>query len=293
MIVAGDVVSEKVADETPDTVHGRLLEAVHIAGYTWKRACTELDWMLDEGRWMKVGPGFTDINEFLATIDLSEFRIIAEQRKSLARKLKALEAANVATAKALGVDEGTIRNDTRESENSESEPTNRTIHALPVAQESESSDAQTMAVMSSSESPEWATPQDFFDELDAEFAFGVDVCANASNAKCERYFSPVEDGLAQEWRGVCWMNSPYGDEIAVWVRKARESAEAGAVVVCLVPARVDTAWWWDNCWQAEIRFVRGRLRFGAGDVGAPFPSAVVVFGRPANIPSTALLRRQK
>lgn len=145
----------------------------------------------------------------------------------------------------------------------------------------------TMAVMSSSASPEWATPQDVFDELDAEFGFELDVCATDENAKCARYFTQVDDGLAQEWTGRCWMNPPYGDTIGAWVRKARESAMAGAVVVCLVPARVDTAWWWDNCWQAEIRFIRGRLRFGAGDVGAPFPSAIVVFGLAPNIPSSA------
>lgn len=97
--------------ETPDTVHGRLLEAVHIAGYTWKRACDELDWILDDERWKQVGGGFDDINAFLATIDLSEFRIAVEQRKGLARKLEALRATNVSTAKALGVEEGTIRLD--------------------------------------------------------------------------------------------------------------------------------------------------------------------------------------
>lgn len=131
----------------------------------------------------------------------------------------------------------------------------------------------------SSETDDWETPQDLFDQLNAEFGFDLDVCASEANAKCERYFSADADGLAQEWAGVCWMNPPYGGVIAKWVKKASDSAKAGATVVCLVPARVDTAWWWDYCRFAEVRFLRGRLRFGGGDAGAPFPSAVVIFGR--------------
>ena len=138
----------------------------------------------------------------------------------------------------------------------------------------------TMDTMSSSESPEWPTPQAFFDLLDREFRFDVDVCATTENAKCSRYFTESDDGLAQEWTGTCWMNPPYGETIQKWIAKAWQSAWAGATVVCLVPARVDTAWWWDYCLDAEIRFIRGRLRFGDGEQGAPFPSAVVVFGRP-------------
>lgn len=124
----------------------------------------------------------------------------------------------------------------------------------------------------------WETPKDFFDELDREFGFTLDVCALPENAKCRRYFTPEVDGLKQEWRGVCWMNPPYGREIGKWVAKAFESARQGAVVVCLLPARTDTAWWHSYVMQAyEIRFVRGRLRFGDAESSAPFPSAVVVF----------------
>jgi phage N-6-adenine-methyltransferase len=134
-----------------------------------------------------------------------------------------------------------------------------------------------MGVHYSSETPEWSTPQDLFDELHSEFEFELDVCATADNAKCERYFSVDQNGLEQEWRGVCWMNPPYGDAIKQWVTKAHESALAGATVACLVPARVDTGWWWDHCRYGEIRFLRGRLKFGGGDTSAPFPSAVVIF----------------
>ena len=135
----------------------------------------------------------------------------------------------------------------------------------------------------SSKTDLWPTPQDFFSKLHREFAFELDVCALPENAKCANFFTPEIDGLAQEWRGVCWMNPPYGREIGKWVCKAFESARAGATVVCLVPARTDTAWWHDYVTRAaEIRFVRGRLKFGNAVNSAPFPSAVIVFRPPSN-----------
>lgn len=121
-----------------------------------------------------------------------------------------------------------------------------------------------------------ATPQDFFDKMNAEFGFELDVCATAENAKCAKFYTKADDGLKQEWKGVCWMNPPYGREIGAWMRKANESAMGGAVVVCLVPARTDTRWWHEYAINHEIRFIRGRLKFGNAKNSAPFPSAVVV-----------------
>jgi phage N-6-adenine-methyltransferase len=135
----------------------------------------------------------------------------------------------------------------------------------------------------SSKTVVWGTPQPVFDKLNAEFGFETDVCAIAENAKCPRYFSPEMDGLAQDWTGVCWMNPPYGRGIDAWIKKAYESAQSGATVVCLVPVRSDTGWWHDYCAKGEIRFIRGRLNFtgatGSTQIGhnAPFPCAVVVF----------------
>lgn len=135
----------------------------------------------------------------------------------------------------------------------------------------------------SSKTDEWATPMAFFAEIDGEFGFTLDVCALPQNAKCERYFTPEDDGLKQEWRGVCWMNPPYGRAIARWVKKAFDSAQAGATVVCLVPARTDTRWWHDFVKKAsEVRFIRGRLKFGGGATSAPFPSALIVFRPPGH-----------
>ncbi len=129
----------------------------------------------------------------------------------------------------------------------------------------------------SSSNNNWATPQDFFDKLNEEFHFELDVCATSENAKCKKYYSPAEDGLNQEWKGICWMNPPYGREIGKWMKKAFESALTGATVVCLVPARTDTAWWFDYSANGEIRFIKSRLKFGGSKNAAPFPSAIIVF----------------
>lgn len=130
----------------------------------------------------------------------------------------------------------------------------------------------------SSASDDWPTPQDFFDKVNSELGpLDLDVCASPENAKCARYFTKVDDGLAHPWRGKVWMNPPYGRGIGAWMRKAYESAQDGALVVCLVPARTDTAWWHDYAAKGNVRFIRGRLKFGGHVNSAPFPSALVVF----------------
>jgi phage N-6-adenine-methyltransferase len=132
-------------------------------------------------------------------------------------------------------------------------------------------------LMFSSKTDLWATPQDFFDKLNALHGFELDVCATPDNAKCNKYFTVADDGLAQQWLGVCWMNPPYGRDIKAWMKKAYESSLNGAKVVCLVPARTDTQWWHDYAMKGQIEFIKGRLKFGGHKDSAPFPSAVVVF----------------
>ena len=127
-------------------------------------------------------------------------------------------------------------------------------------------------------SDEWETPPELFAELDREFHFTTDVCALPYNAKCERFFTPGEDGLLQTWEGTCWCNPPYGLAIRQWVKKAYESAKNGAVVVCLLPVRSDTHWWHDYVLPyGEVRYMRGRMKFNGIGNSAPFPSAVVIF----------------
>jgi phage N-6-adenine-methyltransferase len=131
----------------------------------------------------------------------------------------------------------------------------------------------------SSTTCEWATPPELFAELNREFVFGLDACATVENAKCARFFTKQENGLEQTWTGRVWCNPPYGRVIGAWVQKAWQSVQDGdaEIVVCLLPARVDTAWWHHYCARGEVQFLRGRLRFGDAESGAPFPSALIVF----------------
>jgi phage N-6-adenine-methyltransferase len=134
-----------------------------------------------------------------------------------------------------------------------------------------------MNVHFSSKTDLWATPQAFFDKYNEIYSFETDVCASTENAKCLTFYTKEQDGLKQKWIGKCWMNPPYGREIKAWVKKAYESSLEGATVVCLLPARTDTAWWHDYCVKGNIEFIRGRLKFGGSKNSAPFPSAIVVF----------------
>ena len=141
---------------------------------------------------------------------------------------------------------------------------------------------------------DWETPPPLFRLLDRKFSFNLDVCASQENAKCGQYFGAPDtllfplatdlprcigaDGLAQSWQGhTCWMNPPYSQTRA-WLAKAQAEGRR-TTVVCLLAARTDTRAWFEHVWPhaAEIRFLKGRLRFEGAEAGAPFPSAVVIY----------------
>lgn len=136
-------------------------------------------------------------------------------------------------------------------------------------------------VMFSSATDLWATPQDFFDKLNAEFHFTLDPCACPDNAKCAKFYTKHDDGLSQNWSGeTVFCNPPYGRSICDWVKKCyEESRKSGTVVVALIPARTDTRYFHEFIYRKakEIRFIRGRLKFGGAKNSAPFPSMVVIF----------------
>lgn len=137
------------------------------------------------------------------------------------------------------------------------------------------------AVMFSSATDLWATPQDFFDRLNEEFNFTLDPCATKENAKCKNFFTKEIDGLLQNWGGHnVFCNPPYGKELPLWVQKSyEESRKPNTKVVMLIPARTDTRYFHEYIYHKakEIRFIKGRLKFGDSKNSAPFPSMVVVF----------------
>ena len=97
--------------ETPEAIYGRLLESVHISGYTMARACTKLKRLLEKDDWKTVGGGFDDIDEFALSIDLSQFKIALDERKDIAKLFAKKQATQRATAHALGVSKSTINTD--------------------------------------------------------------------------------------------------------------------------------------------------------------------------------------
>lgn len=136
----------------------------------------------------------------------------------------------------------------------------------------------------SSKKTDWCTPQEFFDKLNAEFHFVLDPAATDKSAKCKQYFTSETDGLSQSWNygGAVFCNPPYGRHIGDWVRKGYEESQKGVAVVMLIPSRTDTSYFHDYIYgKAEIRFVRGRLKFtdenGNAYDPAPFPSMVVIW----------------
>ena len=130
--------------------------------------------------------------------------------------------------------------------------------------------------MMSSLTDEWETPHEFFDRLNEEFHFTLDVCATDQNAKCGKYYTKMQDGLQQDWTGeTVWCNPPYGRQIGKWCRKCYEF---GGTAVMLLPARTDTKWFHNWVYgKAELRFVKGRLRFNGTLWNAPFPSVVAIY----------------
>jgi phage N-6-adenine-methyltransferase len=136
----------------------------------------------------------------------------------------------------------------------------------------------------SSTTEEWSTPNDTFYDLDADFHFVLDAAASDDNAKCDHYFTKEQDALQEDWTGFggpVFCNPPYGRGITgQWVKKAAETAAQGTTVVMLLPARTDTRWFHYFIYKqpsVEVRFVKGRLKFGGSKTSAPFPSMVVVF----------------
>lgn len=115
---------------------------------------------------------------------------------------------------------------------------------------------------------DWTTPEDFYIGLNKEFNFNFDPCPSNSSF----------DGLNIDWEDRNFCNPPYGRQITAWIKKGYEESFKGKLVVFLIPSRTDTRWWHDYIMKAdEIRFIKGRLKFGGSKNPAPFPSCIVVF----------------
>ena len=140
----------------------------------------------------------------------------------------------------------------------------------------------TNGYMPPSKSDSWTTPKDLFDKLNAIHKFDIDAAASRDNYLCPEWFGldhedpERRDGLTASWGfGHVYLNPPYGRVIKDWVLKAFEHSD---LVVMLLPARTDTKWFHEIIFpNAEVEFLKGRLKFGDSTTGAPFPSMIVTF----------------
>lgn len=136
-------------------------------------------------------------------------------------------------------------------------------------------------ILLSSKRQDWETPPEFFKKLNSEFNFTLDPCASPETAKCKKYYTIAENGLEQNWSGeTVFCNPPYGRELPKWIKKCAEESKH-ATVVMLIPARTDTIAFHEYIYnKAEIRFIRGRLKFLVNGIkrdNSTFPTMIVIF----------------
>ena len=293
--------------EEPSIVYGRLEGYVHVAGYTFERAWQQLEWLLEEHRWQHVGPGYTDINAFLATITLPE-GVTPERRKKVAAQIKALEpeASQRKIAGVLGVDQKTVSNDLKPAEEYSS-PGDKSLqgHKPPSATTEEHSslsptDGATVAreaehhhqahVSRNSGEQEWYTPPEYLHA--ARQVLGSIALDPASTpeanavVQAQRFFTAMDDGLLQPWAGTVWLNPPYAPTlIGLFLAKLRRHLEAGDVPAALVLVNNATETLWFSDFTPVVSaacFPRGRVRFVSphGEEGTPLQGQAVLYSGP-------------
>ena len=138
----------------------------------------------------------------------------------------------------------------------------------------------------SSTSENWETPKELLEPLYSVFGcFSLDPCSpscgRTAPVKAKVHYTETDDGLSLPWFGVTFMNPPYNRCLSRWTAKAKAEVEQGnaEIVVGLLPARPDTAYWHrDIAGSASVLFLRGRLKFGNAEQVAPFPSCLVLWG---------------
>jgi len=266
--------------ETPDTVYGRLLESTHFTGYGFDRMCTELEWLLEEDRWKSVGYGFDSIDEFLAGINFSEFRIPIEQRKKLVKKLADLRATQRPIAKALGVDQKTVSGDLRTEENSSKrKPEDRLAKEESIDFEENSSTPPAFAPKWTRD-PESYTPEQYVESV-RHVLGSIDVDPASTDfanelIKATTYYTLEDSGLDKSWHGNVFLNPPYKQpDIRLFIEKLIQEIEAERTTqaILLTNNNTDTRWFVEAAVVSKaICFTQGRINFYKADLRLTQPT---------------------
>jgi len=126
--------------------------------------------------------------------------------------------------------------------------------------------------MMTSKRQNWRTPLKVYNDLHKEFKFDFDPCMFETDTIHKA------DMLGSDWGGErIYVNPPY-NKLADWIKKCYKEHKKDKTVVMLIPVRTDTKAFHEYIYnQAEIRFIKGRLKFKGAKNSAPFPSMIVVF----------------
>ncbi|HEB09833.1 MAG TPA: hypothetical protein ENI06_01310 [Spirochaetales bacterium] len=289
--------------ETPDSIHGRLLESAHISGYSFGRACRNLEWLIDEDRWKTVGQGFEDINDFLATIDLSHFKIAIEQRKQLSKKLAAIEATEREAARLLGVSAATSHRDRLASNEAKTDPISSVNEEEDDLASNEAKTDPPPPTQSGEKAEEvagkkahrtqftgedeWYTPLEYI-EAAREVMGDIDLDPATSEfgqnrIKAKKHYTIENNGLDEEWQGRVWLNPPYSQpNIDIFIKKISKEYKAGNVkeAIILTHNHTDTGWFHRAARSAsKICFTKGRINYEGptGEIAHPTQGAAFFY----------------
>ncbi len=277
--------------ETPDIVHGRLLESAHISGYTFKRASKKFKSLLENDEWKEVSPGFDDIDKYIATIDFSEFKMAIEERKEISKLLAEKRATQRAAARLLGVGVGTINRDIESvPSGTKTEPRSTTEagdkDSVPNGTKPDNSQFRT----SFTGDNEWYTPDKYI-EAAREVMGDIDLDPATSEfgqnrIKAKKYYTIENSGLDEEWQGRVWLNPPYSQpDISLFIKKISSEYKAGNVkeAIILTHNHTDTGWFHRAARRAaKICFTKGRINYESqsGEIAHPTQGAAFFYYGP-------------
>jgi phage N-6-adenine-methyltransferase len=286
--------------DNSNIIYGRLAEATHISGYSLERAMSEFEWLLEDNRWKEVGTGYENINDFLKTLNFSEFKIAIEQRKKIAQKLKELEASLRTTANTLGTGKSTIERDLDNVPNgtpNEENYTNNQINTdvdVPFGTSPEDSPPikNKPHISYNSGENEWYTPLKFIES--ARLVMGSITLDPASSneaneiVKAETIYTKEDDGLTKSWFGNVWLNPPYSQPLISHFSNKLIKELSNISQACVLTNNATETEWYQRMLEKcdAVCFIKGRVKFldlNGEATGAPLQGqSVMYFGENIN-----------